>query len=698
MATEIQLRRSGSYETISVYQDFAIDVGVSDVLVAPEASFVTNANVSVDANQDARIVIDGTTRFEGVTKSAGTIRGDGQRDVELEHPAAALWAETVSITETGPPTDEAVLNAALTAAERGGDFTLSYSGTATTLDSDYEVEDRSVKAIFRDMTDRTNRIWWVTPAGTTINVAPKGDRGTWNSLTAQDDGVSVRDFDEGNVRTVRNHVTVVATGAEQQRATVTDSGSISTYGKRTGNSPYNIAYASTQAEAQSVASSLLVSTPQAEATVAVPQSAGTIEAPLANYEIDLTDDSKNISATGLLIERQTIQQDRIILETGKGKGVSLADRNRRAKSDRDVTEPGSVYNSDRLADDSVDSDQLVDASVIEQKIDDAAVATAKLQANAVVNGKLDDLSVSETKIQDDSIATPKLKASAVTAAKILADTITANEIAAGTITATEILADTITAAQIAGDTITASEIAADTLTANEIDTLDLDTGELSVTTTNGDASLEFQTETNQILGDLLKITPTGSNPIAFLGGDGANFSSVWTEDVFTSSGGSGQIGSSNNPYGAMYTNQILAEGSDSTFTGNGASNSVEFQGVGTYTEVVPGVDNRCRVGNSTDSFDEMWSYDYFDASTGTALSDGGDPLAGLAEGHGPPDHAQLEREVEREDGTTETKTGTSLSTLAHSLMDICREQQRRMEDMEDRISALEQRLSDSGGN
>jgi hypothetical protein len=60
-----------------------------------------------------------------------------------------------------------------------------------------------------------------------------------------------------------------------------------------------------------------------------------------------------------------------------------------------VTEPGSVYDSDRIADGAIETQKLV------------------------------DLSITETKIQDDSISTPKLQAEAVTANKILANTITA---------------------------------------------------------------------------------------------------------------------------------------------------------------------------------------------------------------------------------------------------------------------------------
>lgn len=632
MTTSVQVDRGSGFVDID-YTDFSIEVGTSAVQVAPAARVTTQAREDISANLDARIQQDGTTIFEGVTASSGTTRQNGQVKLTLDHPASALYAEKVDVTETGPPTDLDVLNAALSNANRGGNFTLDYAGTATTLDSDYEVTNRSVTSVFRDMMDRVGRVWWIDPATTTIHVEPPGFRGQWKALDAETDGVIVRSFDEGSVGSVKNDVTVTATGGKAVSATATDSTSISTYGRR--SSDINIAYATTQAEAQAVADALLIPDPLASGEILVPKSVGTLTEPLVNYDVDLTDASKDIDETDLVIEKQTIEQGRATLKVGQGSAVSIANVNRETKSSDDKTAAGTVYGKDRLADDSVDTNQLVDAAVIKAKLQDAAVATAKLENNAVINGKLDDLSVSETKIQDDSIATPKLQAEAVTANEIEADTITASQIAAGTITALEIVADTITA----------DEIAAATITALEIDTLDLDTTQLNIGTTAGVSEIKFTT--SSIDGnESIVVEPAG---LAYFG------------------------------------------------------RNTRIQEIGTKT-VRPNTDNLGSVGLSSEAYSEMHAYAFIDADTGSEISDGGDPLAGLADGTGPPEHTRV-----RDDGDSESAdnsegewVGTDISALASDLIDICRAQQRHIEDQQAQIDDLVARVealeSDDGGN
>jgi len=175
MATSVQVKRSGTYEDID-YQDFRIDIGISERLVAPTAEVTTQVQESISPGQDIRIQIDGVTKFEGETESGGTKRQTGLVELSAEHFAAELFESNADVTETGPPTDEDVLSAAITNANTTDSFTLNYVGTATTLNNDYDVSDRSVKRIFRDMMDRTDRIWWVDPATTTITVDDRGDR------------------------------------------------------------------------------------------------------------------------------------------------------------------------------------------------------------------------------------------------------------------------------------------------------------------------------------------------------------------------------------------------------------------------------------------------------------------------------------------------------------------------------------------
>jgi hypothetical protein len=611
MTTTVQVDRGTGFEDID-YSDFKIEVGTSEVLVAPSARVTTQARETLSANLDARIQQDGTTIFEGVTGSAGTVRQNGQVRLPLEHPASALYAEKVDVTQTGTITERDVLDAALANSERGSNFTITYEATATTLDSDYEVENRSLTSVFRDMMDRTGQVWWIDPATTDITVAPPGNGGLWQSLDAANDGVVVRDFDEGSVGTVRNDVTVTATGGEAVSSTATDAGSISTYGRRSED--INIQYATTATEAQAVANELLIPDPLTSGTILVPQSVGTITEPLVNQVVDLTDNSKDISETDLVIEKQTIEQGRVTLKIGQGSAVNIANVNRDSKSQDDKSAKGQVFNSGNLADNSVDSNQLVDSSVIESKLDDLAVTLNKVAPEAI----------DTTKITDSAVETPKLAAGSVIADKIFSDTITANE--------------------IDSRTITALEIATDTLTANEIDTLDLNTGELSITTPAGDSALEFNTETAGVQ-EVVLLEP---NNLVFIG--------TSSFPIFT----------------------------------------LEVSSVTVHDAVLPDADNTNSVGVDGTSFNEMWAYNYFDANTDATINDGGDPLAGLADGHGPPEHAKARDDGDGADtGNSEGEwVGTDISELSHTLMDICREQQRVIEDQQTQIDDLEQRLTD----
>jgi len=614
MATDVELFRGGSYEPID-YNDFTLTFGISTQVVAPTGSVRTTPQEDITAGQDARIVIDGTTVFEGQTQSGGTVDDSGNA-VDLEHPAAELWSATGSFNLT-TPTDEQVLRGALTVANTQESFTLNYVGTPTQLDSDYDVQDRSILSVYRDMMDRTGRVWRVDPASNTITVEPPGNRGLWNDLDPSD-GIQVGQFDAGNIRTVINDVTVIGTGGLATVGNATDGASISTYGRRAET--VNVEYALTQTEADNIAASVLQPDPVPEGTVTVPQTVGDITQNLGNFEIDLTDASKDISATGLVVEKQQLRQGRAKLWVGGGLGASNESARRGQRSTEDVTRPGSVYDSERLADD----------AVLSSKLDDLAVTTAKLADNAVINGKLDDLSVSETKIQDDSIATPKLQAEAVTANEIEADTITAAQIAAGTITALE----------VATDTLTANEIAADTLTAAQVDTLDLNTGELSVT--DGGAGIEFNTATLQG-NSRVSMLPTGDAE-ALLGSDSSAFDAANIDTV--------ELG-----------NELILQSATGILQ--------------------PANDNEGSVGNSVVSWEEMWAYDFFDASTGTAL-DGGSALAGLSRAGGYPEHVREQR-----DG----KEGVAINGLSKYLYEVAVELNEERERLQERVADLEQRIS-----
>jgi hypothetical protein len=621
MATDIELRRSGAYEPID-YSRFSVEITTSAIAPTPSASVTTQANEPIDVNQDCRIVIDGTTVFEGQTESAGSINRNGQVSLSVVHPHDALFEERISLSLSGTVTAIDVLEAALNNSNRGDSTMLSWSGNDVTLDSGYDVENRQLTAIFRDMTDRTGRVWWVDPSGTTINVEPKGDRGTWNSIDTQADKAVVETYDDGSVATVRNDVTVIATGEEAVSATATDATSISEYGRR--SEEINIGYAATAGEAQAYADELIIPDPLASATVLVTEQIGDVTQPLANFTIDLTDDGKNIDTSGLVIEKQTLEQGRVTLEVGEGSGVSIENVNRGSKSQDDTTEPGSVYGGDRIGDDSITESKLQDLSVSVDKIQDQAVAEAKVRTEAI----------SEVKVQDDSISTPKLQVGSVTAGKI--------DVAA--VTATAIAADAVEAGKIDADAVGARELIANSITADEIDTLNLDTGELTIGA-NADSFFEFTTELDSASGQTFaKMNP--SDPVAGKIGDINPLISVFASTVTA--------------------NSLLELGTDTA-------------------DIVPNNDNVSNVGQSFNAFSEMHAYAFIDADTGSELSDGGDPLSGLAEGHGPPDHCQpLD-----DDGNV---VGTDISSLSKWLADICRAQQSRIDDLEERLSSLEEQI------
>ena len=430
MATEIRVNRAGTFENIN-YSDFEIELGTSTAQIAPTASVTSQARESIQAGQELRIIIDGTTRFEGVTQSAGAKSRNGQRRVEVEHAGVKLMEQPVSLSLSSP-TVSSVLNEAVSAAAGGGGYTVNTAIPQITLGNDYNVESRKVKRIFRDMMDRAEAVWWFEPTGETINVEPPGGRGLWQSLGTRADRIRVDEFDEGDVKTVLNDVEVIGTGDVAVSATETDANSIDAYGRRTGESPYKVNYITTQTEADALAQALLQPDPLASGTVTAAQNVGAVEAPQINKTVDLTDLPKDIDESDLTINKQVIRQSRAELSVGQGANDAIARLNRNTKSQGDVTEPGSVYDSDRLAD------------------------------FAVLEDKIADLSITETKIQDDSISTPKLQAEAVVAAKIEAGTITALQIDTLDLTTNELSigADATEQIVFGTDTVSSTDVTA----------------------------------------------------------------------------------------------------------------------------------------------------------------------------------------------------------------------------------------------
>ena len=548
---------TGTWNAIT-YGDFEIEHGTSDTQLAPTASVTSIRGADPSVGQRLRVIDDdGTLQFEGdiVRTPRRTTAGRGNLAIDAEHDAHQLFEELVTLSETSP-TDEQVLSAALSAAASGSNFTLDYAGTATSLGDDYDVSERRLKRVFRDMMDRTGRVWWVG-VDNTIHVEPRGHRGLFAAVDTSTDDAVVREYNPADIDTVVNVAEVTGTGDVAVSATATDSNSVSTYGRRPES--VNVEYVVSQAEAQNYADALLLPTPLANARVTLAQSVGDVRVPIVNYELDVTDSQSTAMDEQLVIQSQTVAEGRADVALGEGAGVNKAKFNRTRKSDDDKTAAGTVFGNDRLADDAVDTNQLVDTAVIEEKI-----------AN---------LSVSKTKVKDGAIATPKLEAEAVTAAKILAGTITASEVEAGT------------------------------LTANEIDTLDLDAGELTVSDdpTNPSNGVTFDFDSTSNVVSILPI----NNEEARIGEQGGPrfigvHSLVHTGGTYladtsirpsASGAGSADLGGSSFLWNNVFTQDI-------TLGEDGSSKIVADQGV-VGVELLPGIDGDCKVGNGNFQFDEI---------------------------------------------------------------------------------------------
>jgi len=138
-----------------------------------------------------------------------------------------------------------------------------------------------------------------------------------------------------------------------------------------------------------MADALLEPTPQSTATVQATDGVGDITVSHINETIDITDPKGTGADETLTVVGQTIQPQQTEFTLGAGGQTFATGRfNRSEKSKGDVTEPGSVYNSDRIADGAINNTKIVDLSITETKISDDAISTPKLKANAVEADKI----------------------------------------------------------------------------------------------------------------------------------------------------------------------------------------------------------------------------------------------------------------------------------------------------------------------
>jgi hypothetical protein len=210
-------------------------------------------------------------------------------------------------------------------------------------------------------------------------------------------------------------------------------------------------------------------------------------------------------------------------------------------------------------------------------------------------------------------------------------------------------------------TIEAAQIQTGTLTADLVDTFSLETQQLTIGEEN-DIFIEFITGTS-VAGDIAIMKPSQQ------GGDLGTSTDRW-QDIYTAN-----LDVSND-----ITTDLI------NITPEFGDTDITISEINNISTIYPDTDNAGQVGSDLLSWDQMWAYEYIDANTGSAINDGGDPLAGLAEGSGPPEHAKRYSD----DGS---EAGYSLSEMARSVWEVCREQERVIEDQQDRIEKLEKRLS-----
>jgi len=704
MTTTVELERAGTFEAIQ-YGTFEIQNGTSDGRLAPEARITTANSVPVESNQRVRIVIDGVTRFMGRTTSEGTRRGNGQRVVKCEHEAYRVFDEAVSV---GPSSDAATVLSNAIGETSFGSFTVDYTGTSDILAEDYEVENRKVKQIFRDITDRVNRVFWVATDGT-ITVQPRGGRGEWTSVSLPGDRASIDEYEAGDVRSVINDVTVVGTREEKVEGSAVDSASISEYGRRSER--YNLAYVTTTAEANDAAEQLLQPEPLDSAKLTVGSNVGTDpEQNLANYTITLTDPSLDLSSDTFLIESQTIEQGRVTLEVGEASRNSARSVNRKAKSNDDVFEGDDLQkvqgdlddvddgaNFGRILQSAISSGvHTLEAAVGDlDNIDDggtfARVNSGNVDSDnfvllATSRGDLDDI--------DDGNDFGKVKTTAIDAGEIiLAETIgdlddiddgssfgkvsITNLTPGGAVFANGVeLNDGRDLDDITQDdankgnatVIDGGEILTGSIQANEIDALVLDTDQIKVgfdtdteiefvENTLGDTAMRPEFDDRGYIGD-----PSHRFDVGFF--NVLDSTAVGTDDLTINSGGSNIV---------------------TAFADSGAS-------------LRPSVDNEGALGTNTAAWATVTAHNIFEQTPEPMDPD--DPIDGVdldelkaSSWDKPPAYvaqrkatAADDREYIRQNPKT---SGVELGHMTNYLLETCKAQQETIDDLESRIEQLE---------
>jgi len=359
--------------------------------------------------------------------------------------------------------------------------------------------------------------------------------------------------------------------------------------------------------------------------------------------------------------------------------VSLENVNRRSSSQDDNSEPGSVYNSDRIADGAIGPTELQDESVGDQTIDSnfALLLNSAVSDNRALleetTGDLDDIDdgfqfgrvgnesidgdariilsevVGDLDDVDDGTDFGRVDTTALSPGGLvvangveLDDGRTFDDITVEDFEQAD--ATVIDGGEILTGSITATQIDAATITADEIDTLSLDTNQIEI---NGiDSTLVFEASVGAS-GDFFEVYPTGTVDTAVWGG--------------------------------------INEGGEVAVDSNRTSNMDEIR---PYDG-----DNSGSVGVSSEAYSEMHAHNFITASPDPIESVDCSGLCDVDWYDRPPEPVrQRARDIGDTDGEIpdgRDHTPVELGTMSNWLLETCKAQQERIEDLEERLDALE---------
>ncbi len=170
--------------------------------LGPEMRFYSDRTCPVEANDRVRVKnSDSNIIFLGRSKSDGKFRSDGYQYFKCRNDIYQDINKEISMNRVS--TDSlTILGAAISKTDLSADFT-----GATSYDIDkYDVENRKIKKIFQDMVSRCGYVYRVEQD--TVYIEDENARGTIFEVETGTSPVKITEYEEGNIDTVINKVTV----------------------------------------------------------------------------------------------------------------------------------------------------------------------------------------------------------------------------------------------------------------------------------------------------------------------------------------------------------------------------------------------------------------------------------------------------------------------------------------------------------